>query len=415
MRFFTLVLFALSVSSVTCNYSEPQGPNPGAKDKKTCTIKPSLDGSDDTPAILKAFDSCGKNGRIVFINETYHVNTVMNTTGLENVDIDLYGTLLWSTNITYWLKASLFFGYQNQSSAWWLGGSNIHFNGHGSGTLDGNGQVWYDFVKGASNYPHRPHALTIWNTRDSVFTGLKFVQSQMWTMTVFKSENILMQDVYINSTSHSGSPARNTDGVDTIYSNNIHFDHMTIINGDDSISTKANSTNILITNSTFINGLGVALGSIGQYEGVYEVLENITARDIICVKTLHAGYVKTWTGERVGYPPNGGGGGLGYAKNITFSNFTVSALRGSPFAISQCTTFSGSAGDCNSSEFQLEDILIEDIRGTISADPVASFQCSGAAPCRDISMLGVELDLVNGKVASGWKCSNLVGAVGFNC
>lgn len=237
----------------------------------------------------------------------------------------------------------------------------------------------------------------------------------MWAMTVFKSENILMQDVYINSTSHSGSPARNTDGVDTIYSNNIHFDRMTIINGDDSISAKANSTNILITNSTFINGLGVALESIGQYEGVYEILENVTARDIICVKTLHAGYVKTWTGERVGYPPNGGGGGLGYAKNITFSNFTVSALRGSPFAISQCTTFSDTAGDCNSSEFQLEDILIEDIRGTINADPVASFRCSGAAPCRDISMLGVELDLVNGKVASGWKCSNLVGAVGFNC
>jgi len=130
-------------------------------------------------------------------------------------------------------------------------------------------------------------------------------------MTVFKSENILMQDVYINSTSHTGSPARNTDGVDTIYSNNVYFDRMTIINGDDSISTKANSTNILITNSTFINGLGVALGSIGQYEGVYEILENITAKDIICEKTLHAGYVKTWTGERVGYPPNGGGGGLG--------------------------------------------------------------------------------------------------------
>jgi len=217
----------------------------------------------------------------------------------------------WSTNITYWLNASLLFGYQNQSSAWWLGGSNIRFNGHGYGTLDGNGQVWYNFVNGESNYSHRPHALTIWNTRDSIFTGLRFVQSQMWTMTVFKSENILMQDVYINSTSHSGSPARNTDGVDTIYSNNVHFDRMTIINGDDSISTKANSTNILITNSTFINGLGVALGSIGQYEGVYEILENITARDIICEKTLHAGYVKTWTGERVGYPPNGGGGGLG--------------------------------------------------------------------------------------------------------
>jgi hypothetical protein len=68
-------------------------PDP-ASNNKLCTVKPNLNGSDDTPAILQAFDSCGKNGHIVFINETYYVNTVMNTTGLENVDIDLYGTLL---------------------------------------------------------------------------------------------------------------------------------------------------------------------------------------------------------------------------------------------------------------------------------------------------------------------------------
>jgi galacturan 1,4-alpha-galacturonidase len=180
MHSFTSLLLAISISSVTCMISELHGPNSTHKEKKTCTVKPSLNGSDDTPAILQAFSSCGKNGRIIFLNETYHVNTVMNTTGLENVDIDLHGTLLWSTNITYWLNASLFFGYQNQSSAWWLGGSNIRFNGHGCGTLNGNGQVWYDFVKGVSNYPHRPQALTIWNTRDSTFTGLRFVQSQMW-------------------------------------------------------------------------------------------------------------------------------------------------------------------------------------------------------------------------------------------
>ena len=180
MRLLTSVLLAVGISSVTCHAPGQRSPNLAPKAQKTCTIKPSLNGADDTPAILQAFSNCNKNARIVFSNETYHVNTVMNTTGLENVDIDLFGTLIWSTNITYWLSASLPFGYQNQSSAWWLGGSNIRFNGYGYGTLNGNGQVWYDFVKGASNYPHRPQALTIWNTHDSVFTGLRFVQSQMW-------------------------------------------------------------------------------------------------------------------------------------------------------------------------------------------------------------------------------------------
>jgi hypothetical protein len=37
----------------------------------------------------------------------------------------------------------------------------------------------------------------------------------------------------------------------------------------------------------------------------------VTATNITCHKTLHGAYVKTWTGQQVGYPPNGGGGGLG--------------------------------------------------------------------------------------------------------
>lgn len=61
---------------------------------KTCTVKPSYNGSDDAPAIIKAFHDCGQNGRVIFLNETYHINTIMNTTGLRNCEIDLYGTML---------------------------------------------------------------------------------------------------------------------------------------------------------------------------------------------------------------------------------------------------------------------------------------------------------------------------------
>ena len=204
-------------------------------------------------------------------------------------------------------------GYQNQSSAWFLGGERVVFRGHGYGTLDGNGQVWYDFVNGQSNYPRRPHALTIWETTDSVFNGLRFVQSQMWTMTVAHSQRVLLSDIYVNSTSHSRAPARNTDGADTIFSDSITFDRWTVDNGDDSISLKANSTNIVITNSTFYRGLGVAIGSIGQYKDVFETIENVSVSGIQQFGTRNAAYFKTWTGEQVGYPPNGGGGGLGCA------------------------------------------------------------------------------------------------------
>lgn len=151
--------------------------------KNTCVV-PYQGDADARPAIEDAFEKCGHNptgrGTVVFLNETYNIKSFMNTTGLQNVDIDHQGTLLWDTDIQYWLGASQPVGYQNQSTAWYFGGEGVHWYGHGYGTLDGNGQAWYDFINGRSNYPKRPHQITIRNTTNSVFEGLRFVQSQMW-------------------------------------------------------------------------------------------------------------------------------------------------------------------------------------------------------------------------------------------
>jgi galacturan 1,4-alpha-galacturonidase len=92
----------------------------------------------------------------------------------------------------------------------------------------------------------------------------------MWTMTIIKAANILLEDIYVNSTDteHAvdfGFSSLNTDGCDTVYADNITFRRWTVDNGDDSISLKANSTNILIEDCEFYTGLGVAIGSIGQY------------------------------------------------------------------------------------------------------------------------------------------------------
>lgn len=176
-------------------------PSYGQGARANCVVE-SAGTNDSASAILRAFHECGHNhgferGRIVFKNETYHVKSVMNTTGLRNVDIDLHGTLLWDTNINYWLNHSLPVGYQNQSSAWLFGGESVNWNGFGYGTFDGvslscpvprherlltgigNGQVWYDFINGTNNYPGRPHSITITGTKDSYFEGIRFVQSQM--------------------------------------------------------------------------------------------------------------------------------------------------------------------------------------------------------------------------------------------
>lgn len=92
----------------------------------------------------------------------------------------------------------------------------------------------------------------------------------MWTMTIIHAQNILLEDIYINSTDTERGvgfefSSLNTDGADTIYADNITMRRWVVDNGDDSISMKANSTNILIEDCVFWTGLGVAIGSIGQY------------------------------------------------------------------------------------------------------------------------------------------------------
>ncbi|OGM40283.1 galacturan 1 [Aspergillus bombycis] len=343
----------------------------------------------------------------------------MNITWLEDVDIDLGGTLLWSTNIQYWLNHSLPVGYQNQSTAFILGGNNVRVDGHGIGTLDGNGDTWYQWIKeqpNTSNYPGRPHAITFNGLTNSVVRGLRFLRSQMWTMSIIYSHHVEFDSILVNNTGNVVSSS-NTDGADTIRSSHIKFNNWTVYNGDDSISLKGNSTDITITNSNFYNGLGIALGSIGQYKDQFETIERLNVSNINYHNTLHAVYVKTWTADQNGYPPNGGGGGLGYISNMTLKDLKATSLRGAAVAISQCTRFSGAPGEgnCTNSEFQVRDISVLNLSGTTESTRVASFQCSAVAPCTDIALSGINLELTNGTAASEYLCGNVKDPIGFEC
>ncbi|KAF9490443.1 pectin lyase-like protein [Pleurotus eryngii] len=379
-----------------------------------CTIRASLDGSDDAPAILAAFNLCRRDSVISFVDDLYHIESVMNTTKLSNVQVNLHGTLLWGTNITYWRANGLALDYLNMTTAWAFGGDKIVFNGYDRGTFDGNGQLWYDFTNGTSNLPGRPISLMITDTTRSVFSGIRFVQSQFWTMAIKSSDEVLLENIYVNSTSSSRAPARNTDGVDTFFSNQITFRNWTVTGGDDNISLKANSTNILIQDCVFHGGLGVAIGSIGQYPGVFETVENVTAERVSCFGTRYSGYIKTWTGIQQNFPPNGGGGGLGYAKNITFRDFTLANVTDEVAHITQCTSFSGATGGCDTSLFQVSDITWGPMTGNVLSDTLAQLQCSGASPCPGVRFVGMDNIATSGS-SRRVACSHVVDPRGFNC
>ncbi|KAL3303923.1 glycoside hydrolase family 28 protein [Colletotrichum asianum] len=365
----------------------------------TCTVPANNNGTDDSPAILAAFKECRKGRRIVFSNTTYHVNQMMTTTDLEDTQIEIHGTLLWSNDTDYWLSHPQPTGFQNGSAAWFLGGKNVTVDGFGYGTLDGNGQVWQ-----VSNYPDRPHALAIWKATDMTVCNLRMVQSQMWTMTIMWSKNVLFDGIYINSTSSNGNPARNTDGADTINSDHTRFATCTFAMG--------NSTNILIEDSTLDRSLGIAFGSLGQYQGVFERVENVTVRLIKGLKTRYGAYVKTWTGDQVSYPPNGGGGGIG-----SLSDFNLTQIQQVPFVIGQCTSYSGEKGDCESSTFKISNMTIHGWVGDGASSYVADMDCSKAAGgCDNITIENIGLtNTTTGDAVAKYRCRDVTSVQGFTC
>lgn len=342
----------------------------------------------------------------------------MEITGLSNVEIDIRGTLLWSTDISYWLANSLPMGYQSQSTAFIFGGDKVHmYSSNGKGTFNGNGQVWYERYGSISNYPRRPHQITFNGLTDSVIEGIKFVQSQMWTMTLIHSSKVLLQDIYVNNTNFKNNAYGNnlnTDGFNSIYASDVTLTRWVVDNGDDNVAFKANSTNILVEDCSFYRSTGIAFGSIGQFAGQHEIIEDIVVRNIAAYDNKYFAYVKTWTGVVQGTPPNGGGAGLGYLRNVSLSNsMAENALQA--FYVTQCNSYSGFTGQCDTSKFQISDFSIDTVGGTLKTDVVASMQCSGAAPCTGISIRNVMFSANTGATARQYLCSNVEDPSGFEC
>ncbi|KAK2024395.1 family 28 glycosyl hydrolase [Colletotrichum zoysiae] len=390
--------------------------------RSLCIIEPDANGGDDAPALLAALnDECRAKSIVVLPGPVYHINSPMVTTDLDDVVIDQRGRLLWSDDTSYWLSVSMPVGFQNQSTVWHFGGDGVVWEGHGVGTLDGNGQVWYDLNKGGSNMPHRPMNINFRDFSNSVVRGLRFVQSQMWTMNIMYSKNLVFEDIYVNSTSSTENNSLNTDGADTMYSDNITFRRWVVVNGDDAIALKANSSNIYVYDSEFFGSTGIAMGSIGQFLGQFEYIENFVARNVTLHDTLRGCYFKTWSGVQIGYPPNGGGGGTGYARNIVLEDIRLDGTRGEPLFITQCESYSGHAGEsCDTSTFKISDVVWRGFSGTVT-DAVASagfFRCSSAAgggcsnlTVEDFSVKPAGKDTVLDK----WLCKNVLGDEGFDC
>jgi galacturan 1,4-alpha-galacturonidase len=130
-------------------------------------------------------------------------------------------------------------------------------NSGGSGVAGGSSRVFA-----------RPIPLAVARAKNVLVDGISITNSPFWHSIIFESSYVTFQNIFIKSlSSNASAPAANTDGCkllvslslkdtdlgdfstgDTYRSDHLVIRDSVIINGDDCVSFKPNTTNMLVEN-----------------------------------------------------------------------------------------------------------------------------------------------------------------------
>jgi len=312
------------------------------------------------------------------------IDSAMDMTGLKNVAIVLNGNIQFGTNQTYWTDNAFQIGFQDMVAFWQLGGTNISLTG--GGTIDGQGAAFW-------SHSTRPIILRTYMANGLTVRNINMINSPEWFNIVDSSSNVVFDLINLNAP--AGSP--NTDGWDTYRSDTISITNSVISNGDDCVAFKPNSTNIFLSNLTCSNSHGISVGSLGEYEGIFDIVENVLATDITLINTENGARIKAFAGSGVG---------SGTVKNVTFQNFNVENIENA-LIIDQCYETSASDCDADPSNVFISDVIFNGFTGTTSSKDVASIDCSPGARCSGVTIENVSVVYGKTPTESVYECSNV--------
>ncbi|KAJ5263353.1 exopolygalacturonase X [Penicillium angulare] len=393
-----------------CKPHHPFKPFPPSQPRtKTCHVSSHGDGRDDAKYILSALKECNNGGKVVFDAEKhYTVGTALDMTFLKNVDLDIQGYIQFTNDTDYWQANAFKQVYQNATTFFQLGGEDV--NVYGGGTLDGNGQVWYDLY--AENaLILRPVLFGVIGLNGGTIGPLNLRYSPQWYNFIANSTNVLYDGIDIAGYSKDSIVAKNTDGWDIYRSSNIVIQDSVINNGDDCVSFKPNVTDIIVQNLHCNGSHGISVGSLGQYVGEVDIVENVLVYNISMFNASDGARIKVWPGVSSALSEDlQGGGGSGMVKNITYDTMYIDNVDYA-IEVTQCYGQSNLTL-CNEfpSNLTISDVTFKNIHGTTSGkyNPVVgTFVCSSPDVCSDIYVSDIAVTNPTGGDYDAFTCTNV--------
>ncbi|THW32209.1 PGX, glycoside hydrolase family 28 protein [Aureobasidium pullulans] len=381
---------------------KPFKPFPSSPSRnKVCYVSSHNDGvTDDSEYILSAINKCNNGGHVIFSQgQKYVIGTALNLTNLNHIDLDIQGYVQFTNDTDYWQANAFKQVFQNATTFFQLGGNDV--NVYGGGFLDGNGQVWYDLY--AQNiYILRPILFGAVGLHNSTIQNLNFRYSPQYYNWVANSTNVLFSNISISGSSQSKNPAKNTDGWDTYRSDNIVIQNSVINNGDDCVSFKPNSTNILVQGLQCNGSHGISVGSLGQYPTETDIVENVLVYNISMSNASDGARIKVWPGSPAALSGDlQGGGGKGRVNNITYDTMSINNVDYA-IEVTQCYGQKNLTA-CNEfpSKLTISNIVMKNIHGTTSSkyNPISGYVvCSSPSVCTNIKLSDINVSSPNGTV-----------------
>ena len=331
-------------------------------------------GGDDTALIQAGIDTCASQGggTLKLEARTYHIGPVQLKSNVY-LWLDAGTVLEGSTDKARYVAA--FIGWPYNAREALISGDNVSNSGIlGTGTIDGNGQAWWEEARHQRRdgtmtrlYPHvpdangmpRPWLVEFHQSSNITVEGVTLRKSPMWNLALRYSKGVRIRNLTITNPEE----APNTDGIDLISSQDVDIRNVDISTGDDNITFKSGlagfnmpaqaTTDIHVADARLGSGHGVSIGSETlnginhialerlHFEGTTNGFRIKTGRDrgadisFISVKDVQMNHVGMPLSVTAYYPkvpenrdqPQALGATTPYVHDITLENITATGAK----------------------------------------------------------------------------------------
>ncbi|KAI5072137.1 hypothetical protein GOP47_0012243 [Adiantum capillus-veneris] len=349
--------------------------------------------TDDTQAFINAWnEACSLDSAVLLIpyNKTYLVNHLeLKGPCGGSLVVELAGILVAPADPSLWNKS--------HSNAW------LHFSHlsglsvEGGGTIDGQGQQWWDqsCKRNKKNKCHdAPTALRFSSVSNLKVRDLLSLNSPQIHIKFANCYGVEVVNLQVSAPEDSP----NTDGIHVSETQNVIIQDSSIGTGDDCVSIVRGSADVRVQNITCGPGHGISIGSLGK-SGSEDFVSVVVVNGANLTGTSNGVRIKTWQG------------GSGAAVGVIFENIQMNNVS-HPIIINQ--KYCDSSSSCSANEtsaVQVSQVYYKNIKGTSATKQAIQLECSELAPCKNLLFENVDLVREAGKGNSTTECENAHGFV----